>query len=324
MILSLGAITYLLYRTELLALKGSLFLELKNYSYTFEGERFSLDVVEVGKGDRFYELYEGKEGLYILVPVPGTKKDALKVIYPRTSYERDLAELKRRSLIFFGGGSLVAFLLSLGFAYYSLNPLRRAVRLIEEVMRDILHDLNTPIMTLLVNLRILQKKYEDEEIERAVMALRQLESLKENLRPLKEKAELKFERLDLKRLVEDLAGSLKKAFPDRVLEMELSDVHVKADRTAVERIVANLLENALKHSKGKGPVRVILVDGSLTVENPSEALKDPSRLTERYYRESQRGLGLGLSIVKKLCDEMGWDLELSYREGIFTARVNFR
>jgi len=77
MILSLGAITYLLYRTELLALKGSLFLELKNYSYTFEGERFSLDVVEVGKGDRFYELYEGKEGLYILVPVPGTKKDAL-------------------------------------------------------------------------------------------------------------------------------------------------------------------------------------------------------------------------------------------------------
>jgi len=121
-----------------------------------------------------------------------------------------------------------------------------------------------------------------------------------------------------------LAGSLKKAFPDRVLEMELSDVHVKADRTAVERIVANILENALKHSKGKGPVRVILGDGSLTVENPSEALKDPSRLTERYYRESQRGLGLGLSIVKKLCDEMGWDLELSYREGIFTARVNFR
>ncbi len=324
MVISLGVITYLIYRSEVTALKNNIFLELKNYSYTFEGEKFVLDVTPIKEGDRFYELYEGKEGLYILVPVPGTRRDALKVIYPSVSYKRDIEDLKRRSLVFFGVSSLIAFFVSVGFAYYSLNPLRKAIRLIEEVMRDILHDLNTPIMTLLVNLKILRKKYADEEIERAMLALRQLESLKENLRPLREKADLKLERVDVKEIIEGVVGSLTKAYPDKHLEMDLKSTQVKADRSALERIVTNLLENAFKHSKGKGPVTIRLEEDDLLVENPSEKIKNEDRLTQRYYRESQRGLGLGLAIVKKLCDELGWKLELSYRDGKFIAKINFR
>ncbi len=324
MVISLGVITYLIYRSEVTALKNSIFLELKNYSYTFEGERFALDVTPIREGDRFYELYEGKEGLYILVPVPGTTRDALKVIYPAISYKKDVEGLFKRSLIFFGLSSLVAFFLSAGFAYYSLNPLRRALRLIEEVMRDILHDLNTPIMTLLVNLKILRKKYTDEEIERAMIALHQLESLKENLRPLREKAELKLERIDLKGVIEGITGSMIRAYPDKLVEMHLKSTVVRADRLALERIVTNLLENAFKHSKGKGPVTIRLEEDDLLVENPSEKIKNEDRLTQRYYRESQRGLGLGLAIVKKLCDELGWKLELSYRDGKFIAKINFR
>ena len=323
MVISLGVITYLIYRSDVSALKNSIFLQLKNYSYTFEGERFALDVTPIKEGDRFYELYEGTEGLYILVPVPGTREDALKVLYPAVSYKRDIEELKRRSLIFFGVSSLIAFFLSIGFAFYSLNPLRKALRLIEEVMRDILHDLNTPIMTLLVNLKILGKKYGDEEIGQALLALKQLEFLKENLRPLRERAELKLEKIDLKGIVEGIAESLQRAYPDKEVDMFLKGTVVIADRSAVERIVTNLIENALKHSKGKGPVTISLDGKSIVIENPSKVIQNKGKLTQRYYRESQRGLGLGLSIVKKLCDELGWKLELSYRDEKFIAKINF-
>jgi two-component system OmpR family sensor kinase len=193
----LAFITYLIYRWDMGELKNSLFLEMKNYSYTFEGEKFGIDVVPVGESTVFYEILEGDEGLYILVPVPGTKKDAIKILYPKEKLEEDKKQILIENLMFFGASSVFSLFLSIFFAVYSLNPLRRSLRLIEEVTRDIIHDLNTPLMTILVNLKILSSKYPDEEIKRALSAVKQLENLKENLRPLSTELEKKRNPVDV-------------------------------------------------------------------------------------------------------------------------------
>ncbi len=319
----LGVITYLIYKRDIINLRNSLYLELKNYSYTFEGEKFDIDIVK-NEGQPLYELLEDDKGLYILIPVPGVKEDLLKIVYPREKYEEDISEIFNKNLSFFLIASVVAVFISLSFSLYAINPLREALNIIEEVMRDIIHDINTPIMTVLVNLKILKKKYDDEEIERAILAVKQLQSLREKLRPMIAKAELKLEEVNLKEFIEEEIKDFEKIYPDVKIERSLTDVKVKADREALKRILSNLLENAFKHSNPKSWVRINLKDGELIIENPSKEIKNPKKLFERYYRESQRGIGLGLSIVKKLCSEMGWKIDAEYKDGIFRVKVTLR
>ena len=320
----LGVIFFLVYRIEITDLRERIFLEMKNYSYTFKGEKFGIDVVPSRVyGNRFYELMETAEGLSIMIPVPGSKEDALLIYYPWHRFEIDRNTIAFKAFLMFFSSSLFSLLISLAFALYSINPLRKALQMIEEVTRDIVHDINTPLMTLKVNLKLLRKKYGDEELERVELALRQLENLKENLSPLLERRRLKIEELDLKKLVETELLSLSRLYPEIRVDSELEKVIVRGDGEAVERIVGNILTNAFKHNTGDW-VRVKLTKGSLIVENPSKEIENLGMLFERYYRESPRGMGLGLSIVKRLCEELGWKVSAGFSEGVFQLEVFFR
>ncbi len=314
----------LMFRMSWADLKNRVFLELKNYSYTFEDNRFQIEVVPRDDNSRVYELFEDEKGLYILVPVPVTQKDLLKIIYPRELLLSDRNNILIKITALWAVSSTIAIVLSLLFSLYALKPLREALNMIEEVTKDIIHDLNTPLMSLKVNLKILKSRYKDEEIERAELALRQIQSLRENLRPLESKAELKLEDVDLREIISSELESLKKIYPETRVREDLQEVTVKADRQAVLRVVSNLLENAFKHNLRGGWVRVELWKGGLRIENPSKPVENPNRLFDRYYKESQRGLGLGLAIVKKLCEELGWQVRAEYKGGLFIVEVTFR
>jgi two-component system OmpR family sensor kinase len=322
--LFLVAISYLLYANGVKELKDRIFLELKNYSYTFEGERFRIDVVPLKDSTKFYELFEGEEGLFILVPVPVSDKDAIKIIYPAESFEKDVLSVAKRVFLLFSIATGVSFFLSGIFSLYAISPLRRALNMIEEVTRDIIHDINTPLMSLKVNLKLLRKRYgDDEDIKRMEIALKQLEDLKENLKPLERKVSLKKERVNLKEIVVSELEVFKAMFPDKRVEESLSDVYKEVDRAVFHRIVANLLSNAFKHSSDGNPIRVVLKESELFIQNPANPPKNIDKVFDRYYRESQRGIGLGLSIVKKLCDELSWKIEVGYEKGLFYVRVTF-
>lgn len=319
-------IFFLLYKNEVINLKQSLFLEMKNYSYTFEGEKFSLDVVPASlyRDRGFYELYEDAHSIFILVPVPVSEEDVLKIFYPKDRLRADLGKLRLKVITSFALSSLFALVISGMFSLYALNPLRKALKMIEEVTRDIIHDINTPLMSLMINLKMLKQKYSDEEIERAELALKQLQRLRENLRPLTAKTELQLGEVNLRKIVEEELEDLRKIYPEVEVQTELANVTLRTDESALRRVVGNLLTNAFKHNIEGGWVRVELNSGELRVENSSPPLKNPHRVFERYYRESQRGLGLGLSIVRKLCEELGWRVEVFYREGVFSVVISFR
>jgi signal transduction histidine kinase len=72
------------------------------------------------------------------------------------------------------------------------------------------------------------------------------------------------------------------------------------------RIVDNLLSNASKYNKQKGKVSVIFNERqkSLEIIDTGKGIKNPKRVFERFYKEHERGVGIGLHIVKKLCDEL--------------------
>ncbi|NPB06509.1 MAG: HAMP domain-containing histidine kinase [Aquificae bacterium] len=320
--LSLLAVFALLYKSELEHRRYALFLELKNYGLSLEGDEFPVDVV-YRRSEPFYELLEDEQSYYILVPIPGVEKEAIKIYYPKEAFKKDAFGVLKKLLTKFLLASLAALVISALFARYALKPLRRALDLIEEVTRDIIHDMNTPLTTLKINLAMAKGKLTPAQYERLSFALKQLESLRDNLSPLDREVQLKLEELELSSLVKKELEELKKLYPGVPVESSLKPVRVTADLHAVTRIVSNALSNAFKHYGGKGPVKVVLTDEALVVENPSKPVKHPERLFERFYRESQRGMGLGLSIVKKLSEALGWEVRASYEKGRFRLTVRF-
>jgi signal transduction histidine kinase len=78
-------------------------------------------------------------------------------------------------------------------------------------------------------------------------------------------------------------------------------------------VVNNLLLNAIHHSGGT-QIEVALGGGRLTVRDrgPGIAPAELSRIFERGYRgEQSSGLGLGLSLVRRICDRLGWTVQVS-------------
>ena len=100
------------------------------------------------------------------------------------------------------------------------------------------------------------------------------------------------------------------------------DAVVQLDRKALQLVLANLIKNAVRYTE-RGFVRVTYDEPRLTVADSGSgiAAEHLPQVFERYYRGagSGDGLGLGLSIVSRICDDLGWKIEVDTRPGSGSA-----
>jgi signal transduction histidine kinase len=125
------------------------------------------------------------------------------------------------------------------------------------------------------------------------------------------------------RLLQQLTGALDVARVRADLPPDLPPA--SADPARLERIVTNLVANALKYSPGDEPVTVsACVRGgwiavSVADRGPGIAPEDRRRIFERFYRgkvaQKADGLGLGLYIVQLLVEAHGGDVHVDSRPG---------
>ena len=112
-----------------------------------------------------------------------------------------------------------------------------------------------------------------------------------------------------------------------VIEKHISEnVLLEMNESLAEILISNLLLNAIKHNYVNGKMCVFLDTNSLSVVNTgSELSGDPSNLFQRFVKKSSTpdSLGLGLSIVKSICDTCQFTLSYLVKEGEHIVSVKF-
>ncbi len=93
------------------------------------------------------------------------------------------------------------------------------------------------------------------------------------------------------------------------------------ERTLLGIVVANLIRNAFAYTES-GKVSITLESDHLTVVDTGPGIREEEigKVFQRHFRgEGSTGAGIGLSLVKRICDRYGWEILIESSEGRGTA-----
>lgn len=185
---------------------------------------------------------------------------------------------------------------------------------------DASHELRTPLTVIDGAAQLLAEDPQlsasaRERVQRILRATAQMQGLMEGLLFLaREEGGQGGETLDLQRVVNELADSQGDAIAAKGLQlvMRTQAVSLRAPRGMVQCIVGNLLANAI-HYTDRGSIELVVEPGLLSVRDSGRGIapEDLGYIFERRYRGAHsRGQGLGLYLVKRICDRLGWALRV--------------
>ncbi len=225
---------------------------------------------------------------------------------------------------------ITLFLLLLGGGlYYFLSlqlfePLFKSEKNIENHIKETLHELNTPVATIQINSKILQKKEEDEK---NISRLKRIDESCEILLNLYNQMEynikeqidsVSIEKFNLGDIIEK---SIKK-HNDIKGEIEIiynaKEYMLVCDKNGFQRVIDNLLLNAIKYNKKDGKIIISLENDILMVQDTGVGIdtKNLFNIFDKYYQENSlsQGVGLGLNIVKSYCDKYKIDIKIESKK----------
>lgn len=202
------------------------------------------------------------------------------------------------------------------------NTLETLIKTREELLRDIGHELRTPItkgkfaiekISDYSQKELLKKIFDDLEI--LTNQLIELEKLNSN--------KLNLTTFDSETLIIE---ALSKLYLDdeSKIDIEIIDnFKINGDLYYLTIVFKNLIENAIKYSS-QLPIKIILEDRTISILNKGEKLtKDIEYYLKPFTQESSQrnGFGLGLSIVKKVIDKHHFNLNYTHKDGFNIFKV---
>ncbi|CAA6814993.1 MAG: Two-component system histidine kinase DccS [uncultured Sulfurovum sp.] len=283
------------------------------------------------------DIYRIEDSIHFLKPLDENYYLGAKYLFIEVDEDFAWKDNAIREIIIYGTLTLLVLAI-FGFFFLSifLRPMRDAITLLDDFIKDTTHELNTPISAILANVEMMDKALMGQKNERKLarinIAAKTVSHLYQDLTylTLSHNRESHDEWIDLKELIQDrveyfgiLAGSKKITF-----ELDLKESALFIDAIKIARVLDNLISNAIKYNKRNGIIYITLRKQYLSVRDTGIGIKskEVNEIFERYTRfnASEGGFGIGLNIVKSIITE--YDLQINV-ESILdkgtTIRVDF-
>ncbi|CAN5245730.1 hypothetical protein BH09BAC1_BH09BAC1_04270 [soil metagenome] len=189
------------------------------------------------------------------------------------------------------------------------------------------HEMQTPLSVIRLKLdTLIQNEHGSNdnavtilELERSVNKLSRLHRSLLFLTKVENRQFALNETVRLDKLIEEKCAELAELLSAKEINCVLSLVPVSVlfHTHLAETVVGNLIVNAIQYNIKGGEININLTDKKLTVSNTSSTGElDRTKVFQRFYRYNTaqgEGNGLGLSIIKQICDFAGYNIEYSHQ-----------
>jgi len=209
----------------------------------------------------------------------------------------------------------------------ALSRIRAQAEHQRDLLRVVSHDLRAPLTAVVGQARLLRAKQEPgswgalraESILRAAQRMNEMiDDLLDAARQRTHRLELDLRPVELRSFLEELLGRMSATLDCTRVDLELphaEQLAVRADPARLERIVVNLLSNALRYAPAPSRVQVRAAGAggrallSVIDHGPGISPGDREHIFERFYRggaaAGTEGLGLGLHGTRLLVEAHG-------------------
>lgn len=207
----------------------------------------------------------------------------------------------------------------------------------KEFLRYTVHETNTPLSVILTSIELyLMKHPKDRQLSKIEAAVKNIFSIYDDLSYL-----VKKDQIEYKKTVINLNNFLNSRIDFFTEVAEFSRIHfnfispdeelyIYFNETKLQRVVDNTLTNAIKYTLPGENVYIKLLKVGAYVEfivsSRSKIIKDTDKVFEAYYREekSRDGFGLGLRLVKSICEEENIEVSVTSSDKLTTFSYKFK
>ncbi|HMQ46509.1 MAG TPA: HAMP domain-containing sensor histidine kinase [Saprospiraceae bacterium] len=217
------------------------------------------------------------------------------------------------------------------------NKVRSDYQALKAFTENAAHEIQTPLAIISSRLEdSLQTpdlpKSQARHIQVAMSAVHRLSRLNRALLLLSKIENRQFEGTSSLSVMEQL-DKLLLLYEDFIREKQLSllknigsDTQIEAHPVLLETLLSNLLINAIEHNIPQGSIEIHVLENQLLIRNTGRALNlDPALLFERFRKgtDASGSAGLGLAIVRSICDSYGWKIDYSVDDPWHVLCVEF-
>lgn len=199
------------------------------------------------------------------------------------------------------------------------------------------HEMQTPLAVINSKLDLLIQgnltEMQMEQLQVIYNSLEKLSRLNQSLLLLTKIENNQFKEQDFYRLDELIKEKLvqyEELISAKNLEIitSIEQTSIRGNKDMLDMLLNNLFGNATRYNKPYGKIKISLEEKILTVSNESYLPElDKELLFQRFYRHentSTDGNGLGLSIIKQLCHEMGYTIGYRYNNHLHEFSINLQ
>lgn len=215
------------------------------------------------------------------------------------------------------------------------GKVKRDYENLKQFTEDVSHEIQTPLAIIqakidtIINENTINEKQFNQitSIQKDIQRLKQLNKKITILTKIDNNQFISTSSINLTDLINEKINNYKELTSNTIHFTATKNLIIFMDAFLADILINNLITNALKYSLKNNAVLISVDENSLVISNIGEkAILHPEKLFQRFYRESTKNqsIGLGLAIIKKICDLYHFDVSYQFTKNRHTFSLQFK